>query len=231
MESTTVWSFPERGDWATHCGVYRGNWSPYIPRNIILRYSQPNEWILDQFLGSGTTLVEAKLLDRNAIGVDINEQSILLSNQNLNFQCNTKTQQNIKKGDARNLSFITNESMDLICTHPPYADIINYSQSLDGDLSLLGVEEFILQMNNVAREAYRILKKGRICAVMMGDIRSKGCVVPLGFQVMNCFLNAKFKSKEIVIKEQHNCKSTKFWEKQHCSFLLLAHEYIFIFIK
>jgi len=40
-ETTTVWSFPDRGDWATHVGNYRGNWSPYIPRNLILRYTAP----------------------------------------------------------------------------------------------------------------------------------------------------------------------------------------------
>jgi len=55
-ETTTVWSFPDRGDWATHVGNYRGNWSPYIPRNLILRYTQPGELVLDQ-MGLGTTLV------------------------------------------------------------------------------------------------------------------------------------------------------------------------------
>jgi len=33
-ETTTVWSFRRRGDWATHDGRYRGNWSPYIPREV-----------------------------------------------------------------------------------------------------------------------------------------------------------------------------------------------------
>lgn len=67
MEATTIWSFPNRGDWATHNPKYRGNWSPYIPRNIILRYSAVGGYVLDQFLGSGTTLVEAKLLNRRGI--------------------------------------------------------------------------------------------------------------------------------------------------------------------
>ena len=40
LEMTTHWSFPVRGKWATHDSKYRGNWSPYIPRNIILRYSK-----------------------------------------------------------------------------------------------------------------------------------------------------------------------------------------------
>ena len=76
LEMNTVWSFPIRGDWATHDAKYRGNWSPYIPRNIILRYSQEGDLILDQFAGGGTTLVEAKLLNRNIIGMDINDVAI-----------------------------------------------------------------------------------------------------------------------------------------------------------
>ena len=39
LEQNSVWSFKSRGNWATHNGNYRGNWSPYIPRNIILKYS------------------------------------------------------------------------------------------------------------------------------------------------------------------------------------------------
>lgn len=72
LETNTVWSFPERGKWATHDAKWRGNWSPYIPRNIILRYSQEGDYVLDQFAGGGTTLVEAKLLNRNIIGIDVN---------------------------------------------------------------------------------------------------------------------------------------------------------------
>lgn len=106
LEPTTVWSFKDRGDWATHSGKYRGNWSPYVPRNLILRYSKPGDWILDQFMGSGTTLVEAKLLNRNAVGIDINPQSVLISETNLKFQCETKSKIFAKNGDATKLHCI-----------------------------------------------------------------------------------------------------------------------------
>ena len=76
LEMTTHWSFPKRGDWATHDAKWRGNWSPYIPRNILLRYSKEGDLVLDQFAGGGTTLVEAKLLNRNIIGVDVNDVAL-----------------------------------------------------------------------------------------------------------------------------------------------------------
>jgi len=86
-------------------------------------------------------------------------------------------------------------------------------------------------MVEVARESYRILKEGKICCFMMGDIRHKGNVIPLAFETLNIFLQEGFKTKEIIIKKQNNCRSTKHWERRNNSFLLLAHEYIFVLQK
>ncbi len=85
-ETTTFWSFKKRGDWATHSGEYRGNWSPYIPRNVILKYSRPGELVLDHFCGAGTTAIECKLLGRKSIALDINEKAIELAKQKLSFE-------------------------------------------------------------------------------------------------------------------------------------------------
>lgn len=214
LEPTTVWSFPYRGSWATHSGKYRGNWSPYVPRNLMLRYSNPGDWVLDQFMGSGTTLVEAKLLNRHAVGVDINPQSVSISETNLQFQCETNSKIFTRNGNATDLHFIKDSHIDFICTHPPYANIIKYSKGIEGDISLLGVEEFLAEMKKVAEESYRVLKKGKMCAVMIGDVRKYAKVIPLGFRMMECFLQAGFTNKEIIIKEQHNCRSTDYFEKK-----------------
>src|SRR6056297_2570011 len=79
LETDTIWSFKDRGSWATHNGKYPGNWSPYIPRNVILRYSKEEDIVLDQFVGSGTTLIEAGLLNRKAIGIDINPDALSIT--------------------------------------------------------------------------------------------------------------------------------------------------------
>ena len=181
--------------------------------------------------GSGTTLVEAKLLNRNAIGVAINPQSVSISEANLQFQCDTKSKIYVKNSSATDLSFLKDGRIDFICTHPPYANIIKYSKDIVEDISLLAVDDFLVQMKKVALEAYRVLKKGKICAVMIGDMRRYGKVLPIGFKVMNCFLEVGFFTKEIIIKEQHNCRSTKYWENRENNFLLLMHEYIFVFQK
>ena len=234
LEMTTHWSFPKRGDWATHDAKWRGNWSPYIPRNILLRYSQEGDLVLDQFAGGGTTLVEAKLLNRDIIGVDVNDVALERCREKIDFEyegSNGKVY--IRKGDARNLDFIQDNSIDLICTHPPYADIIHYSEDIDDDLSLLSVDEFLEEMKKVAAESYRVLKKGKFCAVLMGDTRKKGHMIPMSFDVMRIFENAGFKLKELIIKEQHNCKATGYWKTNSVkyNFLLIAHEYLFVFKK
>ena len=233
LERSSVWRFPIRGDWATHDASYRGNWSPYIPRNIILRYSKENDLILDQFVGSGTTLIEAKLLARNAIGVDINSSALEITKKKLSFNYHTSSKIQVIKGNAINLDFIEDNSIDLICTHPPYADIIKYSSDIEGDLSILSEEDFLKSMQKVANESFRVLKGNRYCAFLIGDIRKKGFVHPLGFNCLSKFLYAGFQLKEIVIKEQFNCLSTSKWINKSISnnFLLLAHEYLFILKK
>ena len=139
----------------------------------------------------------------------------------------------LNKGDARNLDFVPDESIDLICTHPPYANIIAYREDIDDDLSHLKVPEFLDEMKKVAVESYRVLKKDKFCAILMGDTRQKGHMIPMSFKVMQIFQDAGFKLKELIIKEQHNCKATGYWKTNSVkyNFLLIAHEYLFIFKK
>ena len=233
LEMNTVWSFPDRGKWATHDAKYRGNWSPYIPRNLLLRYSNEGDLILDQFAGGGTTLVEAKLLNRNVIGVDINNNALERCKEKCDFEYENSGKVYFYEADARNLNFIPDESIDFICTHPPYANIIKYSEDIENDLSHLKVKDFLIEIEKVASESYRVLKKDKFCAVLMGDTRQKGHIIPMSFEVMKIFEKVGFKTKEIIIKEQHNCKATGFWKTNSVkyNFLLIAHEYLFVFRK
>jgi len=247
LEATNVWSFPKRGDWATHYlnAKYRGNWAPQVARNLILRYSNEGDTILDPFVGSGTTLIEAKLLFRNAIGVDINIDAAMLTLDRLRFEYTSlninekpKTWIKVFVGDARNLDKIDDESMDLIATHPPYADIIGYSKNSnnrpEGDLSKVhSVDEFVNEMRKVANEFFRVLKPGKYCAILIGDTRRHKHHVPISFRVMQAFLDVGFILKEDIIKLQHNMKTTPLWKKRsvELNFLLLQYEHLFVFRK
>jgi hypothetical protein len=162
--STTVWSFPERGSWATHRGDYRGNWAPQIPRALILKYTEPGDVVLDPMVGSGTTCIEALLLNRNCIAVDINYNAVMLTHHRLYYLVNAlkegrhnllsytrgredgvKAWYRVFHGDARKPDKIPDSSIDLVATHPPYLNIIEYGEKdVEGDLSMArSLEEYL----------------------------------------------------------------------------------------
>ncbi len=235
LECTTVWSFPKRGNWATHRSDYRGNWSPQVVRNILLRYSREGDTVLDPMVGGGTTLIECKLTGRKGIGIDINPNAIKITQERLNFDCLYSQPQDCFIGDARNLEFIENESIDLILTHPPYADIIKYSEGkISEDMSNIhSIDFFCDEIEKAAYECFRVLKPGKFCAVLIGDTRRNKFYLPLAYKVMERFLKAGFVLKEDIIKVQHNCKATGFWVKKSkiYNFLLIMHEHVFVFYK
>lgn len=259
LETTTVWSFPDRGKWATHHAnaKYRGNWAPQVPRNLILQYTKPGDTVLDAFLGSGTTLIECKLLGRHGIGVDINYEALMVAWDRLNFEYDPRKEaqptlssylgmkENVEwvepqirlyHGDARNLDELEDESIDLIATHPPYAGIIGYTKKagspVDGDLSnVKSIGDFVLEMKKAAEEFYRVLKPGKYAAILMGDTRRHRHYVPIAFRVMKAFLEAGFILKEDIIKVQHHMRGTEPWKTRKRDFYLISHEHLFVFRK
>ncbi|MDD2871162.1 MAG: DNA methyltransferase [Candidatus Gracilibacteria bacterium] len=253
QECSTVWSFPRRGNWITHNSKYRGNWSPEVVRNLILRYSKEGDYLLDPMIGGGTTAIEAKLLNRNLICYDINPEAIALTKSLLDFEemelehindCLEKHELNknkwgkvkiIHRDATEKNKELKKESIDFVLMHPPYVDIIKYSDGkIKEDLSNIhNIDKFCDEIEKIAKESYRVLKPGKYCAVLMGDTRREKMYQPLAFKVMERFLKVGFALKEDIIKVQHNCKATGFWvnKSKQANFLLIMHEHLFIFKK
>lgn len=186
-------------------------------------------------VGGGTTLIEAKLLNRKSIGRDINKNALQITKNCLRFKSNSIYEPKLEIGDTRELIGIENNSIDLILTHPPYLNIIKYSDGkIENDLSnISGVEKFCDEFEKAIKEYYRVLKENSYCAILIGDTRKSSHFVPLSFYIMEKFLKNGFILKEDIIKTQHNCSSTPYWKTQvnKYNFMLIMHEHLFIFRK
>ena len=233
-QTTTVWEFPYRGNWATHEGSFRGNFSPYVPRNLLDKYTEEGDLILDPFLGGGTTSIEAKIMGRDVIGIDINPKFVADAKLKVNFHYkDTEGKTYFKVGDARDMPYIPDASIDMIITQPPCADLLQYSSAgkIPGDLSLMNPDDFITELHKVAAECFRVVKSNKYCAVAMSDIRRNGLIIPMGARVMNCFLEKGFVLRDNIVKIQHGCRDANDWGVKDNKFYLLMHEYIFVFKK
>ena len=254
--STTVWSFPKRGRWASHRSNYRGNWAPQIPRALIEMYSSPGETVLDQMVGGGTTCIEARLLGRNCIGIDIRMDSLILTLYRLKLieeyieenmdklegverraaENYMRTWARIYLGNACRLAAIPSSSIDLVATHPPYYNIIRYSSDkpVKGDLSgMRRLEDYLKAIEEIARETYRVLKPGKYAAFLIGDTRRHKHYVPISHYVLDKLLEPGFILKEEIIKIQHKMKTTReVWNKlRNRDFLLIYHEKLYVLRK
>lgn len=198
-------------------------------------YSSRGDTILDPMVGAGTTLIEAKLLSRNAVGLDINPEAIELTKAALRFKHHPPSEQQVKIADARDLSFLKDDSFELVLTHPPYMNIIKYSAGrIAEDLSNIGsLPKFCDEIEQIAKELFRVLKPNKFCAILIGDTRKGKHYVPLAFRVMQRFLRVGFVLKEDIIKVQHHCKYTERWrpKAKQGGFYLIMHEHLFVFRK
>lgn len=163
----------------------------------------------------------------------MNVEALKMAKERISFKSNNLYEPKLIRADSTNLKGIVPDNcIDFIFVHPPYANIIKYSKDIKEDLSRLELNEFLDQMKLFSKECFRILKKNKFCAILIGDIRKNKNVIPLGFYIMNIFIETGFTLKEIIIKEQHNCKRTNYWnQNSNRDFYLLAHEYIFVISK
>ncbi len=235
----SLWIFPSRDNTGAHTPEYHGNFIPQIPRQAMLRFTREGERVLDTFAGLGTTLIEARRLGRNAVGIEINPEIASKAKELVEKEENPHgVETKIVVGDASDeKTYEKLGNFQLVIMHPPYWDIIKFS-GIEGDLSNVeSVEDFLEGFEKVVTLAEKHLDPKRYLVLVIGDKYSKGTWIPLGFYTMERVMKQGFNLKSIVVKniEENRGKRGKYalWRYRALKdgYYIFKHEYVMFFQK
>ncbi|RKZ30546.1 site-specific DNA-methyltransferase [bacterium] len=188
-----VWQFTYESRDVRDKKVHPATFPIALSKKVIELFTHQGELVLDPFVGSGTTLVAANDLNRNAIGFDLQQSYIDLCEKRLKAQANlfNKAQQIAIQDDARNIyKYIEQETISLIWTSPPYANLLNrrrknksrrdrnneqlgkieqYSQD-PRDLGTMALEEYTEAMGDIYESLLPLLKPKAHCVINVPDM-------------------------------------------------------------
>jgi hypothetical protein len=240
----SLWIIEKRCTSGAHNGGYWGNFVPQIPNQLLRRYTKKGDWVLDAFLGSGTTLIESKRLGRNGVGVELLEKVARSAAQAIQQEDNRYSiRTEIINGDSSTLDFKHElqkrkiKSVQLLLMHPPYWDIVKFSKDKRDLSNAKSMEEFLSRFGKIVDATYPVLDKGRYFAVVISDKYSGGNWIPLGFSTMQEVLKRNYSLKSIIIKNFDETKGKRnqkeLWRYRALvgGFYIFKHEYIFLFKK
>lgn len=246
----SLWIIGERDKSGAHRGDYHGNFIPQIPNQLMRRFTKRGDVVLDTFLGSGTTLIECKRSGRNGIGIEllpkvaeiakqrISQESLFDSKVFTEILIADSTKKETRQGVEKILKSHGRKNVQLIIMHPPYHDIIKFSDRPDDLSNAKSVDEFLKLFGNVVSNFLDLLEKKHYLAVVIGDKYTNSEWIPLGFLTMQEVLNRDgLILKSILVKNMVNNRAKRnqehLWRYRALvgGFYIFRHEYILLFQK
>jgi DNA methylase len=240
----SLWLIDRRDGSGVHTAGYWGNFIPQIPYQMMRRYTRPGDWVLDTFAGSGTTMVEGQRLGRNVLGIELQSQMVERARELVAAEPNPHgVTIAVTQGDCTTADYPAllrahgRASAQLAILHPPYFDIIRFSDDPRDLSNAETVDAFLEQIGRVVAGVAQVLDRGRYLVVVIGDKYVRGDWIPLGFQTMSEVMKHGFSLKSIVVKnfeETSGKRSQKeLWRYRALlgGFYVFKHEYIFLFRK
>jgi 16S rRNA G966 N2-methylase RsmD len=240
----SLWVLHKRDNSGAHIAEYWGNFIPQIPHQMMLRYTKKNDWVLDTFAGSGTTLIEGKRLGRHCLGIELSARVAKRARELIAQEPNPgNVTAEIAVGDNRAVdlkAILTRhgvEQVQLVVMHPPYHDIIKFSADARDLSNAKSTDAFLQMFGQTVDNATSVLQRGRYLALVIGDKYSKGDWIPLGFRCMETVLARGYQLKSIIVKNFEETKGKRtqqeLWRYRALvgGFYVFKHEYIFVFKK
>lgn len=242
----SLWLIGPRAKGGKRTNFYHGNFTPQIPSEMMQRFTEQGDTVLEMFTGSGTTLFEAETLGRNYIGFDINTEALQFVRSQMGAECPIKYflhECDVSSDEAEvlisnDLTALGKTNVDHIVVHPPYLDIVKFTDRPEDLSGISDLNVFLSKFVEALARCYKFLKKGGHMSLVVGDIYRNGEVVPLGFYLMYA-VKKHFPSllKGIVVKDMVGNRAKigneNLWRYRALrnGTFLFKHEYLFVFRK
>lgn len=223
-----VWQFSyERRD-VRDRQVHPATFPISLARKVIELFTHRGELVLDPFVGSGTTLVAASDCGRNAVGFDLKEEYIAVSNNRLSTLPPPDDSRQIAVcDDARNISeYLDRDSVSLIFTSPPYANLLNrkrlnksrrgdqrkngqylkveqYSQD-ERDLGTLTLESYCNEMGNIFESLLPLLRAKAHCVINVPDMWWEDQRITIHIALTDALRKVGYELRNIIIWDRTN---------------------------
>lgn len=247
VKTDTLWEFPTRSRDGGHSNEYHGNYIPQLAQQLYERFTKKGDIVLDLFFGSGTSGIEAINMQRRCIGVELKDDLAEAVSEkftpkqlvtDVNIICADSTTQLAKDKIKARLDIMGRDKAQFLVLHPPYDDIIKFSDKKEDLSNCSNTEEFYELFEKVAKNGYDMLEKGRFAALIIGDKYSDSQIQPLGFECMRRMNDLGFITKSIIVKdiqgnEKAKGKTANLWRYRALAggFYIFKHEYVMIMQK